>query len=420
MVKAPPRAGVEEPVAVVIGNLDLIRPLVAAGIPCAAVASSVAAARYSSLVSHVITTCPGDTDEVLLDKLLLFARDQPQPPTLFYELDDAMLLVSRHRDVLVGPYRVLVDESELVEACADKVSFRELAERTDLPVPASQVVHPASQVPGTVPPDRFPVVVKPRSHRDRRWSRIARGQKAILAPTAHDLGALWPALASTGDAYVVQALIPGPETRVESHHAYVDADGAIVAEFTGRKIRTLPRLHGQSTALETTDATDVTAIGRDVIARLGLRGVVKLDFKRDEDGRLWLLEVNPRLTLWTNLGAVAGVNLPALVHADLTDQPRPPTSPAIAGVTWFHPSDLAASREWGVPLTSWIRWAGRCDARSIIALDDPLVVPRVAVARAQAKLRGMAVRGRDRVRTMRRRASVARAIGRPRREGNGA
>src|SRR5207248_11659011 len=49
-----------------------------------------------------------------------------------------------------------------------------------------------------------------------------------------------------------------------------------------------------STALELTDAPDVAALGRDVLARLRFAGVAKLDFKRDRAGRLWLLEINPR------------------------------------------------------------------------------------------------------------------------------
>src|SRR5215470_19812901 len=40
-----------------------------------------------------------------------------------------------------------------------------------------------------------------------------------------------------------------------------------------------------------------------------LTGVAKPDFKRAPDGRLLLLEINPRFNLWHHLGAVAGVNL---------------------------------------------------------------------------------------------------------------
>ena len=55
----------------------------------------------------------------------------------------------------------------------------------------------------------------------------------------------------------------------------------------------------------------------------GLTGVAKLDFKRDRSGKLHLFEINPRFTLWHHAAAIAGVNIPALVYADLTGAPWP-------------------------------------------------------------------------------------------------
>jgi predicted ATP-grasp superfamily ATP-dependent carboligase len=101
--------------------------------------------------------------------------------------------------------------------------------------------------------------------------------------------------------------------------------------------------------------------------------VAKLDFKRAPSGRLYLLEVNPRFNLWHLPGAVAGVNLPALVYADLAGLPRPPVKPVRAGVTWSVPwFDLMAARERGMSLTRWLAWQARCDTRHVMSLDDPM------------------------------------------------
>ena len=86
---------------------------------------------------------------------------------------------------------------------------------------------------------------------------------------------------------------------------------------------------------------------------LALTGVAKLDFKRDPHGNLRLLEINPRFNLWHHAGAVAGVNIPALVYADLVGMPRPPVARAKAGVRWCRMwKDLPAARADGMPLTS--------------------------------------------------------------------
>ena len=101
--------------------------------------------------------------------------------------------------------------------------------------------------------------------------------------------------------------------------------------------------------------------------------MAKLDFKRAPSGRLYLLEVNARFNLWHLPGAVAGVNLPALVYADLAGLPRPPVGPIRPGVTWSVPwFDLMAARDEGVSLPRWLAWQARCDTRHVMSLDDPM------------------------------------------------
>jgi D-aspartate ligase len=148
-------------------------------------------------------------------------------------------------------------------------------------------------------------------------------RKALCAENIEALQAVWPQLRATGLTLLAQEFIPGSEAKIESYHCYVDAERRFAGEFTGKKIRTYPLSYGHTTALEITDAADVRRIGRDIVERLQLTGVAKLDFKRDPQGNLRLLEVNPRFNLWHHPAALAGVNIPALVYADLTGSPRP-------------------------------------------------------------------------------------------------
>jgi len=167
----------------------------------------------------------------------------------------------------------------------------------------------------------------------------------------------------------------------------VREDGSLAAEFTGRKVRTWPIQFGHSTALEISDAPDVAELGREVVRRIGLRGVAKLDFKRGPDGRLHLLEINPRFTLWHNPGAAAGVNIPAHVYGDLTHAPRPAAPRARPGVRWCKPwHDLLAARASGIPLLAWLRFVGRSEARRAIAWDDPLPLFGAALSRLAGQL----------------------------------
>jgi len=217
------------------------------------------------------------------------------------------------------------------------------------------------------------VLLKPLPARNDLWRSVASQQKALVVSTAGELTELWGKLARAGADVLVQEYVPGPESRIESYHAYVDAEGGVVAEFTGRKIRTFPPAMGHSTALTVSDASDVIAAGRDVIERIGLTGVLKADYKRADDGSLHLLEINPRFNLWHHLAAAAGLNIPALVYADLGGERRPPVRGARPGATWSLPwLDLRSVRAVGGSTRGWLRWLAHCDAVSHIAWDDPL------------------------------------------------
>jgi len=307
-------------------------------------------------------------DRALVDALLDFARSSPVSPVAFCDSDEALMFLSENREQLEPAVRFLIPERELLLDMIDKRRFQALAERCELPVPRARMVGPGA----TDPDVSFPVVLKPVPHRSVRWTALAGSEKALRVETPAQLRTILPPLIERGIEVVAQEYVPGPEDRIVSYHAYVDPDGAVVGEFTGRKIRTLPLERGTSTALITTDDPEVAQLAREVVGRIGLRGVAKLDFKRALDGTLRLLEVNPRFTLWVHAGAVAGVNLPALVHADLTGRPRPASRRARAGVRWVSlRSDRAAARAAGIPLARWAWWALGCETNSAFAWSDP-------------------------------------------------
>jgi predicted ATP-grasp superfamily ATP-dependent carboligase len=356
--------------------MDLLRPLGLAGVPCATVAGARDPTRYSRLQHASVARFDASAEpQAQIAALLAFGTAQPGPPSLFYERDAELLMVSRSRAALATCFRFVIADPDLVEDLVDKARFQVLARDHELPVPRSHHLRPADE-PLTEHIE-LPLLVKPLIRDEAAWSPFAAGAKARRVATRTELRDLCRGLANARIDVLAQELVPGPESRIESYHVYVDNTGEVAGEFTGRKIRTHPAAYGYSTAVETTDAPDVALAGRDVVRRLELRGVAKLDFKRRPDGTLALLEINPRFNLWHHVGAVAGVNLPALVHADLAGLPRPPVRRARAGATWSMPwEDLKAVRHSGGSVLRWTAWIARCDAVSTLAWDDPLPFAR--------------------------------------------
>jgi predicted ATP-grasp superfamily ATP-dependent carboligase/thioesterase domain-containing protein len=340
-----------KPLACVIGDLSMVRALGRDGIPVAVAASDPASkvklSRYCK--AQVRTPSWVDDPEGALDGLIAWAAGQREAPVVFYQGDHDMLALSRGRSRLAPHLRCVLPPAELVETVADKLRFAALAERLGLPVPLTLTLPRASGLGGW---KRFPCVVKPVM-RSPRFAQLARNQKAILIQGRSELDALLTLIEGHDTDFIVQEAIDGGEEYIESYHAYLRPGGQIVGEFTGRKLRTWPLRCGYSTYVEITDQADVRRLGRSVLEKIGFSGVVKLDFKRDpRSRRLYLLEINPRFSLWLHPGAVAGVPIPALVYRDCIEPGSArPAGPARAGVRWMNAHD-----DWRAYEGSSVRW----------------------------------------------------------------
>jgi D-aspartate ligase len=369
----------------VLGAIDLVRALKLAGIPTVVVAGRQDPARYSrATVATVDPASPSQGPEAMVASLLALVSDQREPQVLYYDNDWALLLVSRCRERLARGFRFVIPSAEQVEDLVDKGRFQVLAERLGLPVPPA--VRCSSRALGDDPGLCYPLVVKPISRHAGGWSDVVPA-KAVHVGDRDELARLGGRLAGRDIGLLVQEVVAGPEDRIESYHAYLDDRRRVAGEFTGRKLRTWPRAYGFSTAITITESSEVRELGRRVALTLELQGVVKVDFKRGPDGGLRLLEVNPRFNLWHHPGALAGVNLPALVYARLLGRPLPAPALARPGVTWCSPHDVRAARAEGVGIAQWLRWVAACDATSGFSWDDPFPIPRAALSRARQRLR---------------------------------
>jgi D-aspartate ligase len=365
-------------VAVVLGEIDLVTALGRAGIPCAVSAIPGDPALFSRHTRWVVPWVDTRRDPGAMTAALeAFARTQSRSPVLYYNGDADLIYVSRNRAVLGRSFRFVLPEDDLVETLVDKLRWQELATELGLPVPRAALVGAEGPPPGDAP--SWPLVAKPARGRHAAWRSRFGPRKAILVdtgPKLEDVRRLLP-----NEPLIVQEFVPGPESEVHSYHVYVDDEDNIVAEFTGRKIRTFPSQFGETTALSVGLDSGIAAMGRDMVAALKLRGVAKFDYKRAPNGQWFLLEVNPRFTLWHNAGASAGINIPAIVHADLNGAARPLHS--LTGTArWCHPTaDFRAARATGLSISKWLPWATTCEARWALTRRDPMPFVRGVVVK---------------------------------------
>jgi D-aspartate ligase len=178
------------------------------------------------------------------------------------------------------------------------------------------------------------------------------------------------------DVLLVQELIPGDGGQYS--HAALCRDGEPLATITARRTRQYPADFGRaSTFVETIDDPETAEQATAVFARMELTGLAEVEFKRDErDGRLKLLDINPRVWGWHTLGAAAGVDFPYLLW-QLVSGEYVPRVHARRGVRWLRlstdlPTAVAEVAHRRMSAATYIRSLHGPRESAIGSRDDPL------------------------------------------------
>ena len=319
-----------------LGGVNLVRTLGLGGIPAVVAMPDpdepAFASRYC-VEAHLIP--PFEPADAAADAIVALGRrlagQYGRRVPLMYGSDDALQLIYAQRERLQRYFLFLVNDPEVAAALLEKDRFEALARSRGLPVPrtldwSELAVHTAA------------VLVKPKLKTDWYQSALRRrvfngDAKARIFETADE--ALADAdVAAYRDQLLFQEYVSGDDGCLWSFHGVADENGALLDAFVGRKLRTYPPLTGESAFIELDDDEELAALGAEIAARLPLKGVFKMDFKKDaRTGRWYLLEINARFNLWHYLGARNGVNLMRAAYDYLVEGARP-VAPQSYGTTY--------------------------------------------------------------------------------------
>jgi predicted ATP-grasp superfamily ATP-dependent carboligase len=293
---------------------------------------------------------------------------------LFPADDETAALLARNRDALATRFRVTVPRWEVLRWAYDKRLTYRLA--ADLGVDHPRTEHPRGKDDVLAFAGEFPAILKPALRPELNRFTIA---KAWPVHDRADLMARYTEACAFVDPSLVmiQEIIPG-EGEGQLSYAALCRDGEIVASLVARRARQWPADFGRSsTYVETLEAPDVEESGRRILAALRFDGLVEVEFKRDpRDGRLKLLDINPRVWGWHTIGAMAGVDFPVLLWEMDRDEPitevrgRP-------GVRWVRaatdvPAAIHEIRAGRLSIPGYLSSLRGPIAYAIFAPDDPL------------------------------------------------
>ena len=381
---------------VLLGGLNIGRALGLAGIPVIIGSSSTDDPAFASrYCCGQLVLPPGIDRHAAADALLRtgerLADEFGARLPLLYGNDDRQRLVQEHRDSLSRCYALLLNDAEVANALIEKILFQPFAEARGLPVPRALEWEALQGF-------ERPVLVKPRDKFNWESAPVhtklfGRRGKARIFPNGSAVRADRNA-AELRHEVLLQEYVSGNDRDIWSYHGFADEQSRLLGWFIGRKIRTFPALTGISTFVELAHDDELAAFGQSLVARVPLKGVFKIDFKRDAlTGRLHLLEVNARYNLWHYLGAVNGINLPALAYAYLVRGERPQAAARYRTAyrwvylryDWRAYRELAARRELGLG-----GWLASLLARPLVcqlfAWRDPMPFLRRCYDRASTSL----------------------------------
>jgi predicted ATP-grasp superfamily ATP-dependent carboligase len=177
---------------------------------------------------------------------------------------------------------------------------------------------------------------------------------------------------------VVQEMIAGGG---ESQFSYAALwqDGAPVAELTARRTRQYPVDFGYtSTFVEIVDEPQAAAAARTLLASIAYSGLVEIEFKRDgRDGRLKLLDVNPRPWSWFGLCRAAGIDLGAMLWTLASGGTVARPAAARPRASWMYLArDAAAAiglmRRGGLTVAQYMRSFAAVRSWAAFSSGDPL------------------------------------------------
>jgi D-aspartate ligase len=357
-VSAASRA--REPAAVVLGGgpiaVPVARSLARNGVRVIALGFRTDPVRWSRYCAEFVDLGAG---EGVQERWLAWLGQRREPGAVLLPCnDDALELIARRRGDLVDlSYLPLEADDDVVLAMLDKERTYELARSVGIPAPRTVPIGHEDKPTGSLGDLSFPIALKPRrSHLFARHFGLT--QKVFVAADGRELADRTERLRAIGIELLACEIIPGPDDAYHSYYSFIDEGGEPLLHLTKRKLRQYPPGFGLATYHEVDRDPEVAELGLRFFKGVGLRGMGNVEFKRDaRDGRLVLIECNPRFTAGHEIVRHAGIDLALLAYNRLTGRPLPPLDGYRAGVRMLHPvEDLRAALE--------LRSRGRLGLRS--------------------------------------------------------
>ena len=309
--------------AVVLGSsptgLYAIREIAGAGLKVALADISKGCAFESRHVRQVSQSFVGTLED--LETWLIERPATDVLPVLIPTSDFFIEFVMRRFGTLSRTWGLAGSYAGIAERLLDKASFHALCAEHDVATPGVWLAHDRTSLSELVDTVPYPCILKPALiHRAKKFLR---GKKVLIAKSADEYAQHLAAIPKDGGSWLVQEIIPGPESEISLFGGYIDSNHEPQQAFTGRKLRQYPAGFGSASLVTSKSCNETLDLSLSFLRAIGFQGVCGTEYKRDpRDGRLKIIEINPRPTLWFQATHDAGKRIVEAAVRDLQSGAR--------------------------------------------------------------------------------------------------
>ena len=248
---------------------------------------------------------PCDDNAFRLLRSLVSAPPQALPPDLRHQLSTLA------RESLGNPAHY--------ETSINKVLLTPAADALGVRVPPYAIVTTLSEAAGFAAQRGFPVVLKLGYGVAGEWVRVAADPRELAATFDELLAAPATSFGQGGSRQLlVQSHIDGNSVL----QSIVAWNGSVLAGYAREKLIADPLPKGPSTVSRTFHCPEAREFAERLTAAFGMHAFFGVEFIADRrTGRLYLLEINRRITPGTPVGTLIDIDLCAALHDALHSRP---------------------------------------------------------------------------------------------------
>jgi predicted ATP-grasp superfamily ATP-dependent carboligase len=373
--------------ALVLGRIGIIRSLGREEIPVAVARESLFTFERASRYCKEYIVLPDNIEhsqEKAVEILEKYGSRQDNKPVIFLNGESDVLLISKYRQRLSKYYLIMLAQHNLINNLLDKGKFGVFAEEYDLPVPKTIIPNSKNECFEAAEKIGYPCIVKPIRQRlwhDPQITHLIGFHKALLINSHDKLERLIEILPPIMGGEMIQEYIPGDDQLHFDFHTYIDKAGNPLGYIVGHKIRTHPIHFGMGSYTHFVEEPKVAETCLEVLRKIGYTGAANINIKRHKaTGEDYILEINPRFSIWTIIDSVCGVNLPLLQYLEALEQDLPDVKPNGKPHRWLRfGADFRAMLEYRkigeLTIWEWLKSYFSIEGKiefHIFSWDDPL------------------------------------------------